>query len=99
MLNGTVVLITETFFPEEIAAQDNVTSNGGKLVHYTSADTALKIINNEELWLRDTSCMNDSSEIIYGEHQLTEAFKRQGLKDLFFDEIRSIYPNFEQPFQ
>lgn len=36
------------------------------LIHYTSADAAKSIIENKEIWLRNTRCMNDYSEIKHG---------------------------------
>lgn len=37
-----------------------------KFSYYTSADTALKIVQNKELWLRNTAVMNDFREIEHG---------------------------------
>jgi hypothetical protein len=35
-------------------------------VHYSSADAAIKMITNREVWMRRATCMNDFSEIDYG---------------------------------
>lgn len=40
---------------------------GRQFVHYTSAEAALSIINNKEIWLRNSAAMNDYSEIAHGE--------------------------------
>lgn len=40
--------------------------NGTRLVHYTNADTALKIINGKQVWLRNAHLMNDYSEMRHG---------------------------------
>jgi hypothetical protein len=37
-----------------------------RFVHYTSADTALKMFRNREVWMRKSSCMNDFMEIEHG---------------------------------
>lgn len=42
-----------------------------EFVHYTSAEAALSIISNSEVWLRNSAIMNDWSEIAHGE----ECFK------------------------
>lgn len=38
-----------------------------EFVHYTSAEAALSIISNAEVWLRNSAIMNDWSEIAHGE--------------------------------
>lgn len=37
-----------------------------RFVYYTSADTAMKVLRNRELWFRNATVMNDYSEISYG---------------------------------
>ena len=36
------------------------------LAHYTSADAAVSIITNKRLWMRNTTCMADFSEVRHG---------------------------------
>lgn len=36
-------------------------------VHYTTTEAALSIINNQEIWLRNSGVMNDYSEMAHGE--------------------------------
>lgn len=43
--------------------------------HYTSADAALSIIRNREIWLRSANVMNDFSEIAHGQNCLVHAWK------------------------
>jgi hypothetical protein len=38
----------------------------GRLVHYTTADAALKIIRTKRFWMRNTNCMSDFSEVQHG---------------------------------
>ena len=45
---------------------ENVLCRDGFLAHYTTESTLMKIIKNREIWLRNTSRMNDSMEIKYG---------------------------------
>jgi len=37
-----------------------------RFVHYTSADAAIKIIQSKRLWMRNTMCMADYSEVLHG---------------------------------
>ncbi|WP_456389310.1 DUF2971 domain-containing protein [Profundibacter sp.] len=47
-----------------------------RFAHYTSADTAIKIIQNEAIWMRNARVMNDYSEIIYGQKLLEHAWSK-----------------------
>ena len=40
--------------------------DGSKFAYYTNASTAVEIIRNREIWLRNALIMNDYSEILYG---------------------------------
>jgi hypothetical protein len=48
---------------EEVMA---IASKQQRFVYYTSADTAMKVLRNQELWFRNATVMNDYSEISYG---------------------------------
>ena len=54
------------FHPGYQEALSGLISENGRLAYYTDADTALKIISNGEVWLRNATVMNDFSEIAYG---------------------------------
>ena len=47
---------------------------GGRLVHYTSAEAGFKIIQNREIWLRNSLLMNDFSEMQHGHQCLLAAW-------------------------
>lgn len=49
-------------------------SGKAKLVHYTSAENAMKIIDGEQFWLRNVRCMNDYSEVQHGIDLLLRVF-------------------------
>lgn len=63
--------MNETEFLRELFSQANkrkndVVNNDIRLAHYTTESTLMQIIRNKEIWLRNTSRMNDSMEIKYG---------------------------------
>jgi len=74
--------------------------SGGRLVHYTSADSAYKIIKGRQIWLRNASMMNDFSEIEHGLHCLITAWASEPgqklqtmlnrIKDGLRDEVASL---------
>ena len=47
---------------------------GGRFVHYTSAENGLKIINTKTIWMRNTNCMTDYSEVQHGFNLLNKFF-------------------------
>jgi len=64
---------------------------GARLVHYSSADAAYKILQSKEVWLRDTRLMNDFSELQHGLTCLLKAWKSES-GELFKAWMDGIYP-------
>ena len=60
------------FCPGEPERLEEIWSNS-RLVYYTSAETAKRIIENREIWFRNAALMSDFSEISYGLKLLTRA--------------------------
>ena len=46
-----------------------------RLVHYTTADAAMKILKTKDVWLRKTSCMSDYMEVKHGIDCLVNAYR------------------------
>ena len=63
--------------------------NNRQLAHYTTADTAMKIIKGKSLWLRNAGVMNDYSEIAYGKNVLEPVIKSE-LGVRLFDVLDSL---------
>lgn len=47
---------------------------GCRFAYYTTAETATKILQSKQIWLRNTAVMNDYSEVQYGFRCLKEAY-------------------------
>jgi hypothetical protein len=60
-------LMTATFWAYERQQLDRIKQEGRSFVHYTTTEAALSIINNREIWLRNSAVMNDYSEVAHGE--------------------------------
>lgn len=80
------------FYPVAFKKLVEATAKNLRFVHYTGADTALKIVQNREVWMRRSSVMNDFLEIEYGLACLKAAFEkhRERFKRLF----DGIFPGF-----
>ena len=61
------------------------------IAHYTSAENALNIIKNKQIWLRNAAVMNDHSEIQHGRSCLDNVLENQSGKR-FFDAIEGVQP-------
>jgi len=70
------------FFDFAIKRQQAAELARQRFVYYTSAATALKILDNREIWMRSASVMNDASEIHYGMHCLDVALHSGGERRL-----------------
>ena len=55
--------------------------DGLRFAHYTSADSALKILQSKRLWLRNTTCMSDYSEVSLGFDMLRKYFDPKRTQD------------------
>ncbi|MGR9406272.1 DUF2971 domain-containing protein [Rhizobium leguminosarum] len=54
------------FAADDVNKRTELVVDQKKLIHYCSADTALKIIKNREIWLRNVRVMNDYMEVNHG---------------------------------
>ncbi|WP_092307339.1 DUF2971 domain-containing protein [Brevundimonas viscosa] len=65
------------FFPYATKKQNDVRSGKTRFVHYTTAEAAVRIIQNREVWMRRTTTMNDYMEVEYGFECLNAAYKSE----------------------
>lgn len=63
-----------TLYPEMKEKRDAIEGGKKHLVHYTSAENALNIINGQQFWLRNLKCMNDFMEVQHGIGLLLRTF-------------------------
>lgn len=66
-------LINHVFFPYTEGRAKAIKEAGLRLAYYTTAATAYSIIGNGELWMRNTSTMNDYRELEHGFECLSSA--------------------------
>lgn len=62
-----------------------------KMAHYTTADTAMLILKNRSLWLRNAAMMNDFSEIQHGNRCLEQSLEA-GLGNRLAAALDSVHP-------
>ena len=76
-MNEEHQLTMSIFSPYYGRKVSEIMKNGSHFVHYTGAETALSIIKNKQVWLRNTQCMNDYQEVDHGINCLVEAFHHE----------------------
>jgi len=91
-LDKETIKISQIFHPGQLEAREALKNKQVKFVYYTNAETALKIINNQELWFRNATVMNDYSEISYGLDLIARVFSgNEGERFRFA--VDAIFPN------
>ena len=79
-------LLISIFSPEYPNQFEQLKNEEFKFAQYTSADAVASIIKNQQVWLRNSRCMNDYSEIQHGLNCLIAAYQnndpRNKLKSL-----------------
>jgi Protein of unknown function (DUF2971) len=61
-----------------------------RFVHYTNADTAMKLLSNKEVWLRKSTQMNDFMEVEHGFNCLAAAYRKH--KPDFEGKLEEAFP-------
>lgn len=81
------------FFPYASQKQQEAFVENKRFVHYTSAETAISIIQNKAVWMRNVRCMNDYMEVEYGLSQLLEVYNKSASGDKFRVVLNNIFPD------
>ncbi|OWU84458.1 hypothetical protein ATO6_12240 [Oceanicola sp. 22II-s10i] len=90
-LDDATVKFYQIFNPGLMEEVQSVAENGKRFAYYTSADTAMQIIRNKELWFRNATVMNDFSEISYGLELIGAVFSGNEGEN-FRNAVESIFP-------
>jgi hypothetical protein len=89
-LDGVDLKYNQIFCPGLLEEVMSVANEQKRFVYYTSAETAMKVLQNQELWFRNATVMNDYSEISYGLDLIRTVFNgdegkrfREAIEDIF----------------
>ncbi|WP_312198305.1 DUF2971 domain-containing protein [Anaerospora hongkongensis] len=87
------------FHPFAYNKEEKARENNQRFVYYTSAETAISILKNNEIWMRNATCMNDYSEVNYGLNCLTKAYHGSSAGNNFKNTLQNIHPNICQDIE
>jgi hypothetical protein len=76
-------MLLNVLFPFASRKRGAMVKANGRFVHYTSAESALKIIDSKHLWMRNTKCMSDFREVSHGLDALGRYFGGPGRRQAF----------------
>ena len=85
--------LNEIFFPHHNQQLKRAEEEEINYAHYTNADTAYKIIKNQEIWLRKVTVMNDYREFEHGKDSLIKIIDDTNEGKSFREIFDSIAPN------
>ena len=90
--------VTELVFSHLLSEQERVKKIPNlRFVHYTTADTAKLILENKEVWMRNTSVMNDYAEINHGNTAVQRFFNfSSSTSKAFWAVLESKFPGIAQ---
>lgn len=66
--------LAKIFLPKHLIKIKQMKNPNSLFVHYTSADVGLSIIKNQEIWMRNATCMKDFSEVLFGIAHVVDFF-------------------------
>lgn len=90
-IDEATLKFNEIFQPGLLEEYSAVEAEQKRFVYYTSADTAMKVLRNRELWFRNAKVMNDFSEISYGLGLIRVVFSGPEGKR-FREAVEGIFP-------
>jgi len=85
--------LSNIFFPHVIVRLDALRKSRQPFVHYTSAESTFRILQNQEFWMRNAMSMEDYTEIHYGIKKVVDFF---GAKKDFWDSVDKITSGLSQ---
>lgn len=95
-LSDEQIKYMETFFPYAFGKIKAAHLGGKRFVHYTTAEAAISIIQNKEVWMRKSSYMNDYMEVTHGLDCLKKAHNNNEAGEKLNAIINNIFPNISE---
>lgn len=85
--------IWDIFFREDRELLEVIEKQNTRFVHYTTAESAMKVLQSNELWMRKSNTMNDYMEVDHGVFLLQRAYEKF-IKSEFSQLFDPIFPGF-----
>ncbi len=89
-MNDTQWALANIFQANSLKRIGQCVDAGTRFVHYTTADKAMKLLFNREVWLRKSTQMNDFMEVEHGFNCLSSAWRKNKLG--FEKQFEGLFP-------
>lgn len=86
--------LEKIFTPLAYGRRKKIREEGGRFVHYTSAENAVNIIRHKKIWMRNARCMNDYLESYFGHQHLVEVFSKKEIKQEYLSVLNELGQDF-----
>lgn len=83
--------LNSIFSPHTHARIQEFKKENSRFVHYTSAEAAMCILKSREFWMRDSSCMNDYTEVQHGLNCIIRAYTNEAVGAKFKAALNGIF--------
>jgi hypothetical protein len=93
------VRLVQVFFPHTYEAHLHVKKAGTRFVHYTNANAAMNILRTKTVWMRNSSCMSDFSEVTYGLERLWKTYRDTEAGKQFRAVLNQIFAGFSEEIE
>jgi hypothetical protein len=87
------------FFPNAFEQGSRVQNDRTRFVHYTTANAAMSILRSKTIWMRNSSCMNDVSEVRYGLERLRKTYRDTEAGKQFRFVLDGIFAGFNEEIE
>jgi hypothetical protein len=84
--------LVSIFMPFATRRRQEMIDGNGRFVHYTSAANALQIISTKQMWMRNTTCMSDFSEVQHGFRTLNRFLTTKSNRVAFEQALNDCFP-------
>lgn len=85
----------DTIYELDIQRREKLESSGGNLAYYTDAATAISIIRNKNIWMRNARMMNDWSEVSYATSVIFKLLNNNIFRDKLSKSLCGFHRNLE----
>lgn len=89
----TIKKLAGIFMPYATGRLEAIRATNKRFVHYSSAENIFKIISSRTMWLRNTRCMADYTEVELGYSMLHKFFQQKHNHEAFFTAVNACSAN------
>lgn len=90
-MNEQDLKLAEIFHPYYCQRRRFVQEKNIRFVHYTRAESAMRILQTKQVWLRKTNCLNDFTEVEHGLQCLFNSYEASS----FRSSLDGIFPGID----